>query len=207
MRLLIFSLLAVSLSVPASAMYGHRHRHNADTECCLVGCLAASLCCLFTARAPRGATVREMSKAGTAIVTSIFVAGTAWNALTAAYDHKSDKDVIAGQENAGADFKTATVFSGISAGLLLIGAVGGLPNLMGPRFATVFALVAVGSSIAGLAASLVGYNKVDKHGGVTTNQEVSRDLSIASLIANVGVALAHPAWLWWRIEHPEASAS
>lgn len=190
--------LLLSLSTPASARYSDV---LAVEQGCLLGICATALCCAL-ARAPAhsGISFNERSNLGLGILTAYMLANTALNVGTSIMDSYAKKDVSEDQISARDNYDAATTLSGLSAGLLLMATLGGIPEMIGPTFGSAFSFMALASSAGALAANAIGYNKIE--GSTSSNEKSALVLSAVSVGANLIATAIHPAWAYYRRVHP-----
>ncbi|MEI6791589.1 MAG: hypothetical protein WCK42_10460 [Myxococcaceae bacterium] len=149
--------------------------------------------------------MNQRSNLGLGLVTAYMVADTGLNIATSVMDYYAKKDTIEDKDGSNKDFEAATALSGISAGLLFIATVGGIPEMMGPTFGTIFSFMALGASAGGLSAYARGYDKLDD--STSSNQKSALVLNIVSVSANLLALIIQPVWSYYRRTHSETSPS
>lgn len=147
--------------------------------------------------------MNQRSNLGLGLVTAYMVADTGLNIATSVMDYYAKKDTIEDKDGSNKDFEAATALSGLSAGLLFMATVGGIPEMMGPTFGTIFSFMALGASAGGLSAYARGYDKLDD--STSSNQKSALVLNIVSVSANLLALIIQPVWSYYRRTHSENS--
>lgn len=192
--------LLISFNAP---VYAQQNRMMAERGC-LVGLFAALLYCAL-ARAPEGVSVSSRSNLGIGLISAYMFADMGLNIATSIMDSYAKKDDNNSDGKANDNFDAATALSAVSAGLLLMGTVGSIPEMMGPSFGTVFSFMALGTSVGGFVAYMTGYNKIS--GSTNSNQKSALVLNAVSIAANLVATAIHPVWAYYRRIHPQNSES